>query len=605
MMADARATEEMARAAAQGRAAGKAAGGREATMRTGNTTRRGSVLLLVLVVVALLTLGTATYLELMQSERRAVRHFGRGTQALRLAESGAEYVKTVLALTPTEIQQAGGLASNPSTMQAVIVDDRTDPFDRGRFTIVSPAQSDGLYAGIRNGLENESAKLNINTLLAPGAEDRAAMRLLSLPGMTPEVADAILDWLDQDGEPRENGAEEEVYSQLTPQYAPRNGPIPDLDELLLVRGVTPELLYGLDQNRNFFVEATETPRGVLAELSNADGSLNRGWSAYLTVWSVESAKQAIGKTTVDLNGQDLQQLYNNLKSAIGDDKAKFIIVYRQYGPQQQQQSDGTPSAQSAASASASGASGVVSAAAPVQSAQAVQSFSTVEANQGQGSGQGGPGGQGGQPNQQQPVTVQASALQLKFEQQGGTQINSPLDLIGARVQIPGENNGPPQNVDSPFQDNPGAYREMLKLYDALSFGQGRRVAGRVNVNAAPRPVLNGIPHLTAAAIGKIVARREVEPDQTLSDQRHTLWLLIDGVVTLDEMRQLERFITTGGDVFSGQAVGFFDAGPAAARGEFVIDRSGMSPRLRAWRDLTSLGRGFSTARLGVDEPETR
>jgi hypothetical protein len=404
-------------------------------MRIGSSQRRGSVLLLVLVVVALLTLGTATYLELMQSERRAVRHFGRGGQALRLAESGAEYVKTVLALTPTEIQQAGGLVSNPSSMQAVIVDDQTDPFDRGRFTIISPAQSDGLYAGIRYGLENESAKLNVNALLAPGADDQAASRLMALPGMTVEVADAILDWLDQDGQPRENGAEEEVYSQFTPPYAPRNGPIADLDELLLVRGVTPELLYGLDQNRNFFVEATETPRGVLAELSNTDGSLNRGWSAYLTVWSVEGAKQAIGKTMVDLNGQDLQQLYNNLKSAIGDDKAKFIIVYRQYGSQQQQQTSGTPSAQSASSASASGASGVVSAAAPVQSAQAVQSFSTVEANQGQGGGQA--GGQGGQPNQQTPVTVQASALQLKFEQQGGNQINSPLDLIGARVQIPG------------------------------------------------------------------------------------------------------------------------------------------------------------------------
>jgi DNA uptake protein ComE-like DNA-binding protein len=598
------ATEEMAKAAAESRAERAAA--REATMRTNDVRRHGSVLLLVLVVIALLTLGTATYLDLMQNERRAVRHFGRSTQALRLAESGAEYLKTVLALTPAEIQQAGGLSSNPSSMQAVIVDDQADPFDRGRFTIISPAQSDGLYAGIRYGLENESAKLNINTLLAPGAEDQAAMRLSSLPGMTPEVADAILDWLDQDGQPRENGAEEEVYSQLTPPYAPRNGPIPDLDELLLVRGVTPELLYGLDQNRNFFVEASEMPRGVLAELTNTDGSLNRGWSAYLTVWSVEGSKQETGKTKVDLNGQDLQSLYNGLKSAIGDDKAKFIIVYRQYGPQQQQ-AEGTPSAESASSASGSGASGAANAAAPAQSVQAVQSFSTVEANQGEGGNQvgGQASGQGGQPNQQPPITVQASALQLKFEQQGGNQINSPLDLIGVRVQIPGENNGPPQNVDSPFQDNPGAYREMLKLYDMMSLGQARRVAGRVNVNAATRPVLNGIPNLTAAAIGKIVARREAEPDQTLSDQRHALWLLIEGVVTLDEMRQLERFITTGGDVFSGQAVGFFDAGPAAARGEFVIDRSGMSPRLRAWRDLTSLGRGFSTARLGVDEPETR
>jgi hypothetical protein len=173
------------------------------------------------------------------------------------------------------------------------------------------------------------------------------------------------------------------------------------------------------------------------------------------------------------------------------------------------------------------------------------------------------------------------------------------------VQIPGENNGPPQNVDSPWPDNAGSHRELLDLYDVMGFGNARRVAGRVNINAASRPVLNSIPHLPAAAVGKIVSRREAEPDLVLSDQRHALWLLIEGVVTLEEMKQIERFITTRGDAFSGQAVGFFDAGPSAARGEFMIDRSGTSPRLRAWRDLSSLGRGFSTARLGVDVAEKR
>ena len=45
------------------------------------------------------------------------------------------------------------------------------------------------------------------------------------------------------------------------------------------------------------------------------------------------------------------------------------------------------------------------------------------------------------------------------------------------------------------------------------------------------------------------------------------------------MKQLERFITTRGDTFSGQAVGFFDAGPTVARGAFVLDRAGPAPKL--------------------------
>jgi DNA uptake protein ComE-like DNA-binding protein len=360
-------------------------------------------------------------------------------------------------------------------------------------------------------------------------------------------------------------------------------------------------LYGIDQNFNFQTEANERPRGLLAELDTTDESLDRGWSAYLTVSSVENlqppvaadgagstaASNSTTATKIDLNGQDLQKLYTALQSAVGDDKAKFIIVYKQYGPQpvDQQQPGQTPGVQS------------------VGGIQNIQDIQDVQANQNgnssNGEQQGNAGNNGGN---QQPVTATAASLQLDFQQQGGNQINSPLELIGAKVQIPGKDNEPPKNVDSPWLENPSAYRELLKLYDVVAPGQARRVAGRVNINAATRPVLRSIPYLPSAAVGKIVARREVEPDMALSDQRHAIWLLIEGIVTLEEMKQAERFITTGGDAFSGQAVGFFDAGPSASRGYFVIDRGGTSPRLRAWRELTSLGRGFTTAQLGL-QPE--
>jgi DNA uptake protein ComE-like DNA-binding protein len=572
----------------------------------GAAIRRGSVLLLVLVVIAMLTLGTATYLDLMQNERKAVRHHGRAVQAGRLAESGVEYVKTLLALTPAEIQQAGGLTNNPATMAAVIIDDQTDPFDRGRATILSPAQIDGLYVGYKYGLENESAKLNVNTLLAPGAEEQAANRLLAIGGMTPEIADAILDWLDADENPRPNGAEFEAYQQLVPSYEPRNGPIADLDELLLVRGVTPELLYGVDQNRNFQIEANELPRGLLVELDNTDGSLNGGWSAYLTVSSVENlqptpAADSPTATKIDLNGQNLQDLFNELQGAIGADKAKFIIAYRQYGAQPiNQGNNGQPG-------------GVAPGAGVARQGQQNQGDGD-EGNEddagednGERRGRGGPGGNNGnngnQGNNQSPVEVSPGSLTLNFETQGGNQLNTPLDLIAVRVQIPGENNQPPKIVNSPWMDNTADYRELLKLYDVITPGRARRVAGRVNINRATRPVLRSIPGLPAAAIGKIVARREVEPDMASSDQRHSLWLLIEGIVTLDEMRQLDRYITTGGDAFSGQTIGFFDAGPSVVRGEFIVDRSGATPRLRAWRDLSTLGRGFTTVQLGVDAAE--
>ncbi|RIK70074.1 MAG: hypothetical protein DCC67_20955, partial [Planctomycetota bacterium] len=518
--------------------------------------QHGSVLLLVLVVVAILTLGTATYLELMQNELQAVRRHGRQAQALRLAESGAEYVKSLVALTPEELQLAGGLLDNPKLMQAVIVDDPSDEFDRGRFTILAPAQSDGLYSGARFGLENESAKLNVNALLAPGAEDRAIDRLLALPGMTLETAEAIVDWLDPDDAARLNGAESEYYRGLQPGYSAQNGPIADIEELLLVKGVTPELLYGLDQNRNLLVDEHERPRGLLAELDNADGSMNRGWSAYLTTSSVESMAPAAGTALVDLNGSDLQKLYNDLKPTIGDDQAKFLVLYRQYGALPMPQESGGAGSQT--STGRPGGSGATPGGAPM-AAQGPGGTSS-------GAAAGGPGG----GNQQPSVEVSVGAVQLKFEQPASQQLSSPLALVGATVQIPGENNGPPQNVKSPWLDEAGSYRDLLTLYDVAKAAASGRVAGRVNINAASRPVLRSIPDLPDDAVGKIVSRRELEPDRTQSDQRHAIWLLIEGIVTLEEMQRLERYITVGGDVFSGQAVGFFDAGQGVARGEFLV-----------------------------------
>lgn len=538
---------------------------------------RGSVLLLVLVVVAVLTLGTATYLELMQTERRAVRHHGRAAQAVRLAESGVEYVKTQLILTPAEILQEGGLLDNPTLFQAVLVDDQPDDFDRGRVTIIAPRVVDGYYSGIRYGLENESSKLNLNVLLATGAEQKAASRLTALPGLDAATADAILDWLDADDEPRADGAEVDYYSGLDPPYAPRNGPIANLDELLQVRGVTPELLYGYDQNRSLLVDGGEQARGLLTELDNSYGVLNRGWAAYLTVNSVEAMRGLDGAPLLDLNAAKLQQLYTDLGKVIDDDKAKFIIAYRQFGAQ-----PATDAAQ-AGGGSTPQAGG--------------------NANAGQPTTRPGSTPSTGDPNnpQQNMQTVPAASLTLDFQQEGGAQIASPLMLVGAKVQFtPAGENAQPQLVESPWPDNAAGYRELLELYDAVAVSSSKRVAGRVNVNSATRAVLRSIPDLPSGAADRIVAAREPDPDLIVSDQRHPVWLLIEGIVQLDAMKKIERYVTTRGDAYSGQSVGFFDAGSSASRGEFVIDCSGQAPRMRAWRDLSALGRGFSPAQLGVE-----
>ncbi len=64
------------------------------------------------------------------------------------------------------------------------------------------------------------------------------------------IIDSLIDWIDSgdgDGE-QEYGAESSYYQSLDPSYACKNGPVEFIEELLLVKGFTPELLFGTEKH---------------------------------------------------------------------------------------------------------------------------------------------------------------------------------------------------------------------------------------------------------------------------------------------------------------------------------------------------------------------
>jgi len=543
--------------------------------------RVASVLILTLVVVALLTLGAMAFFERMFAEHRASRAHGRQLQARHLAESGIEYIKTVLVQEPTAIDDAGGLYANPSMFQAVtLIEDPLAPL-RGQFTVIAPdITTYGLYGGIRCGLENESSRLNLNTvILADGSgEDAARKLLMTLPGMTETIADAILDWIDSDDEPRMLGAERDYYSTLNPPYAPRNGPLGSIEELLLVRDVTPALLFGPDLNRNSAIDGIEQPLTVIDNADNSLGLLNRGWAAYLTLDSAESNLRPDGTPKIDVNQEDLEELHQELTEALGQEMANFIVAYRQGGAYD--------------------------------------------------------GDETGQP---------AGGVTLDFKQPGRERLNSILDLIGVRTRIAkpsaggesgegeqgksggdglggtdrpdqvgeggggeggGEGGGDKDNsrvvIEAAFSDDPGSMKGYLsKLMDNIAVNSDRTIPGRLNINQAPRRVLTGIPGLSSAEVDQIISERDVTLGQQQPDQVHETWLLTQGVVDLDEMKKLIGLVTTGGDVYRAQIVGgYFREGPTE-RLEVVIDATKTPPVVRRRMELRELGQGYSAETLGA------
>jgi general secretion pathway protein K len=90
---------------------------------------------------------------------------------------------------------------------------------------------------------DESGKLDLN-----GADPKMLEQLFLNFGLdfnaAHSLAQAIEDWRDPDDETRLGGAESLYYLGLPQPYRPANQDFESVEELLLVRGVTPALLYG-------------------------------------------------------------------------------------------------------------------------------------------------------------------------------------------------------------------------------------------------------------------------------------------------------------------------------------------------------------------------
>ena len=96
---------------------------------------------------------------------------------------------------------------------------------------------------------------------------------------------------------------------------------------------------------------------------------------------------------------------------------------------------------------------------------------------------------------------------------------------------------------------------------------------------------------------RIIDARPDPDEATPSEYRHAIWLYAKGIVTLEVMKKLYNKTTGRGDVFRGQIVGFLDDSNETTRAEVVVDGTTVPPRQVFYKDLTSLGKGFSDAVL--------
>jgi len=500
--------------------------------------RTGAVLLIVLVAIVILSLSAYTFSMLMLVEEKATRLASRQVQARYLVESGVDYVRLFLSQDLDTRRELGGIWDNPTEFQSVLVS--VNPFNTaqlGRFTVISSNMDDmGVARGFRYGLSDESARLNLNVLTFADSWQANGGRqlLMSLPLMTEDVADAILDWLDPDDEPREFGLESDWYASLSPPYAAKNGPLDSLEELLLVRGVTPQLLFGIDINHNGVVDPDEE---AASGTSGLEPDMLLGWANYLTLFSKESNLNRERLQRININSEDLDQLYRDLRSAFNEQWSSFIIAYRQNG-----RYSGTEEPDPTAG---------LLAADPSQPAQ------------------------------------------YKFVQ--------VLDLVDAVTTIRDAETGDTFVVESPIRsDNLAMSIPLIMEHLTTQQGEsipGR--INIMQAPARVLASIPGMTEDVLDAILRVREFELDDPDGTDRNRQYETWLLVEGLVDLVTMRTMFPFICTGGDVYRAEIVGYFDDGLGASRAEVILDTTAPLPRILFWRDKTYLQNGYSIDMLGI------
>jgi len=228
--------------------------------------QRGIALLIVLWVMTILTVMVFSFTVMTRAENYGTLAFKEGTAKKYLAEAGIErgIMETIY--------------QSVNRSQALTLEGREAWRLDG--TLYTSDTGQGSYA-VR--IFDESGKISLN-----GLTDSSGIVLRNLlinQGVSPEnaaiIVDSLLDWKDADDLHRLSGAESDYYLSLPRPYKARNASFETVEELILVRGITPDILYGTGKTKGIFpfltahrktepISILSAPREVLAALPGMD-----------------------------------------------------------------------------------------------------------------------------------------------------------------------------------------------------------------------------------------------------------------------------------------------------------------------------------------------
>lgn len=607
--------------------------------------RRGVILPVILFVLLLLGLFGAMFSFRVHSDVASVQAVANRLQTRLAAEAGVERVKmllresrfdrTVWYNNPEQLHRVLVWAHDTDARQAGTNDELKEDMAY-RYSIVADEPTE-YEKYIRFGITDETSKLNINAASADQLVKLLRQVLTAQgegeDGVDPKaIVDAIIDWRDTDGKPNGEAidTEGEYYLQLDRPYQVRNEPFTSVEELLLVKGVTGQVLYGEDFDRNGMLTPNEDDGDESFPPDNQDGVLSQGMYPYVTVFSYENDTPNGSPNKVYLFS-DEAKLKKDLKTVFPDDEVKtnFIVAVTRTGK------GGAPSGPGENPGKSPGDQPGV----PGQDGQTPEDGSGNPQTPGVG-----PGGQG-QPQPPQPPRTpggpkppkptKKSSVDGKLQTQvppvqgggsptpptggpknpksgvpntgsappsgdagegdenpgedagsgdeggGGAPIRSPAGLLRPRIIGPTEVPSPFTQADLPF------LMERLTTEEPTA---DKKRKGLINVNTASRVVLKCLDGLTDEMIDAIIAARDgVDPEIAKSPA----WLVTEGVIEdAEAFDKVAEFLTGRGQQFTIESLGYADHIGMMTRLQVVVDMIGPIPQTVYYRDITYLGGSF-------------
>ena len=271
---------------------------------------RGVALILTILIVSLIVALTVQFNRTMRTHVASAGNIGHGLKALYAAKSGITYGLAVLQEDTPDVDTLQDDWANPDKLASI------------------SAGSQALFAGGRFELRiaDESGKIPINQLVETDYLEEVFRRLLELEefGLEKDTVDTIVDsttdWIDKNEDERFLGAEEGYYQSLEKPYHCKNGPLDVPEELLLVKGMTPEIFYG-----------TEGRPGIGKFISVfGDGKININTADLMVLRALETGLDADGmveyRETVEPSELQSPQWYDGFAVAVSDKEGLKNVV---------------------------------------------------------------------------------------------------------------------------------------------------------------------------------------------------------------------------------------------------------------------------------------